>query len=116
MMSVQIGRRKLLVNDLLEISRITRGVITLRKSRVDLAGVVRAAARTLASSIRGRKQDLVLAVEDGIVVNGDETRIEQVISNLLSNASNFSVEGGRSSNPSCRETRGAEASGSAWPS
>jgi two-component system CheB/CheR fusion protein len=94
-MSTQIEHLKQLVNDLLEISHITRGTLSLRKSPVDLARVVRGAAKSVEDSVREKEQKLILpAPTDSLSILGDETRLEQVIANLLGNASKYTQREG----------------------
>jgi len=81
-----------LVNDLLEVSRITRGKVSLRKGRTDLVAVVRSAAQAIESDLRRKSQRLVLSLPESLPVEADSTRIEQVVANLLSNACKFTPE------------------------
>lgn len=83
-----------LVDDLLDVSRITSGRIGLRKSTVDLAAAVRNAVETArpAMEAQGHTLDLELPAEP-IWVLVDETRVEQVITNLLNNAAKYSDSG-----------------------
>ncbi|HZU36778.1 MAG TPA: response regulator [Gemmataceae bacterium] len=85
-----------LVNDLLEVSRVTRGTIELRPARVDLGRLV----RTSAEDHRGLIQlkNLVLRLELPplpIWVDGDATRLAQVLDHLIQNAVRFTEQGGR---------------------
>ena len=83
-----------LVDDLLDVSRVTRGTIQLRKASVDLNTVVNNAVQTSASLLEAKRQKLTLSLAPGpIHVDGDQTRLEQVLVNLLSNASKFSAVG-----------------------
>jgi PAS domain S-box-containing protein len=85
-----------LVDDLLDVSRITRGKIKLRREPVDLAAVVARAVETSRPIIAERKQELVIeSFAAAIVLQGDLTRLAQVIGNLLTNASKYSDEQGR---------------------
>jgi two-component system CheB/CheR fusion protein len=89
MMAAQIEQLKLLINDLLEIARVTRGTITLRKSRTDLVRVVGAAAQSVKSSVQSKSQNLDLLTPESLLVVADETRMQQILVNLMSNASKF---------------------------
>jgi PAS domain S-box-containing protein len=91
----QVDQLTLLVNDLLEVSRVTRGKLVLRKARIDLAEVVRSAVDSVAEDIREQKHALVLDLPVGLAIEGDSLRLEQVVVNLLSNASKYTPEGGR---------------------
>jgi signal transduction histidine kinase/ActR/RegA family two-component response regulator len=85
-----------LVDDLLDVSRITRGKIQLRRERVDLRDALRNAAEACRSVLEQRRQEL--AIETGNApapVDGDPARLEQIAQNLLHNASKFSAPGAR---------------------
>jgi CheY-like chemotaxis protein/anti-sigma regulatory factor (Ser/Thr protein kinase) len=94
-MRAQLEQLGSLVEDLLEVSRITRGKLALRKAPVDLVDVVRSAVRTVEGDVYDRKQELVLALPASLCVEADATRLEQIVSNLLSNASKYTPEQGR---------------------
>ncbi len=96
MMERQVGHLVRLVDDLLEVSRITRGNLELRKAVVSLAQVIENALETTRPLIEARKQELTLNLPpQRLSVNGDLTRLAQVVSNLLSNAAKYTPEGGR---------------------
>jgi signal transduction histidine kinase/ActR/RegA family two-component response regulator len=85
-----------LIDDLLDVARITRGAITLQRERVDLAEVVARAIETSRPLIDTRRHELVVALPDrALTVNGDMTRLSQVIGNLLNNAAKYTEPGGR---------------------
>jgi PAS domain S-box-containing protein len=85
-----------LIDDLLDVSRITRGTLELRKSRVELAAVVESAVETVDPIIRELGHELKIELpKQPIVVEGDPTRLAQVISNLLNNAAKYMPRGGR---------------------
>jgi signal transduction histidine kinase len=91
----QVGSLTRLVDDLLDISRITRGRIELRKTTFDLAAAVSRAVETARPLIESRRQRLSLALPaEPILLEGDLVRLAQVISNLLNNAAKFTPEGG----------------------
>ena len=87
-----------LVDDLLDVSRITRGKITLRTARVRLADAVNLAVETVRPLATERGQTLEVALppeEEGeLFVHGDEARLAQVFQNLLHNAAKFTPCGG----------------------
>lgn len=85
-----------LVDDLLDVSRITRGKITLRKKPVDLADVVARAVESSRPMIEARKHALeVELTEAALPVEADEVRLEQVFVNLLNNAAKYTPQGGQ---------------------
>jgi len=94
LMATQVEQLKRLVNDLLEISRITRGTIALRKTRTDLVALIRRVAASVEAGPRTKQQQLVLPTES-VHAHVDEVRLEQVLANLLTNASKYSPEGAR---------------------
>ena len=80
-----------LVDDLLDISRITRGKIELRRQRLELAGIVVRGVEMASPLFEQRWQRLDVDVPaEGLVVEGDPERLAQVVSNLLTNASKYS--------------------------
>jgi signal transduction histidine kinase/CheY-like chemotaxis protein len=85
-----------LVDDLLDVSRITMGKILLRRTPVDVADVVRRAAESVRPTIAGQQQSLTVRVGGRpLIVEGDPVRIEQVVLNLLTNANKYTPAGGR---------------------
>src|SRR5437879_199796 len=89
----QLGR---LIDDLLDVARITQGRIALRKQRVDLVDVVARAVESTRSFIESRGLRLTVPVAaEAISVEGDPARLEQVFVNLLSNAAKYTEAGGR---------------------
>jgi CheY-like chemotaxis protein/nitrogen-specific signal transduction histidine kinase len=84
-----------LIDDLLDVSRITRGKIQLRKEVVDIAPLLQSAAEAMRKSIEERRQELTVSVEPGTLwLEADPTRLEQVFMNLLSNAAKYTGNGG----------------------
>ena len=96
-MERQIGQLVRLIDDLMDVSRITRGQLTLRKERVDLRSIIDSAVETAQPQLttagvtprrsRFRRTPLML--------DADATRISQVVLNLLTNAAKFTPSGGR---------------------
>lgn len=85
-----------LIDDLLEISRITQGKLELRKSRVRLSDVVQSAVETIRPLVDEAGHRLAISMPSGaIFVNADPTRLAQIVSNLLNNAVKFTPDGGR---------------------
>jgi len=82
-----------LVDDLLDVARITRGVISLQREPLSLDSVVDAALETVQPMLDARRQlASVRAVDENIFVHGDSVRLCQVVANLLTNASKYSPE------------------------
>ncbi|MFY9826888.1 MAG: ATP-binding protein [Thermoanaerobaculia bacterium] len=91
----QVGHLARLVDDLLEISRITIGNIQLRQERLDLRGIVERAVETVRPLIDRRQQQLAVTVpSEPVWLVADPTRLEQVVGNLLGNAAKYTEEGG----------------------
>jgi CheY-like chemotaxis protein/two-component sensor histidine kinase len=84
-----------LVDDLLDVSRITRGKVRLKRERVDMADVVAKAIEMTGPAIEERRHALTVQVPRGLVVDGDQARLAQVLANLLTNAAKYTDEGGR---------------------
>ena len=84
-----------LANDLIEVSRVEHGKVELRKVPTDVAAMVRSAAEGIEGRIRQKEQQLVLSVPEGLYAEADPTRLGQIVSNLLSNASRCTPERGR---------------------
>ena len=84
-----------LIDDLLDVSRITRGTVELRKGRVELAAVVESAVETARPVIEELEHELkIMLPERPVVLEADPTRLAQVISNLLNNAAKYMQRGG----------------------
>ncbi|HVK86931.1 MAG TPA: ATP-binding protein [Kofleriaceae bacterium] len=92
----QVRHLTRLVDDLLDISRITRGKVALRKLDVELSAVLARAYETAAPWFEQREQRFLLDVpETGLVIHADPDRLAQVFANLLTNASKYSEHGTR---------------------
>jgi PAS domain S-box-containing protein len=91
----QLAHITRLVDDLLDVTRIARGKIQLRRSGVDLAELARRTAEDHRALMQDRGIELRLVIPPApVVVNGDETRLAQVLGNLLHNASKFTPADG----------------------
>jgi PAS domain S-box-containing protein len=91
----QVTHLARLVDDLLDVSRITTGKITLHRESVDLTEIIPRAADETKSMFEQRRQQLDLHLPPTpIRVQGDRVRLVQVITNLLANAAKFTPEGG----------------------
>ncbi|MGZ5059817.1 MAG: hybrid sensor histidine kinase/response regulator [Methylobacter sp.] len=85
-----------MVDDLLDVSRIVRGKISLKKEGLDLVEVVKSVLETAGDFILAKQQHLdVHLPEQPILLEGDSVRLSQVLLNLLDNASKYSLEGGQ---------------------
>ncbi len=95
MIERQVGRMTQLVEDLLDVSRITHGRLRLQRERIDLREVVSNAIQTLESNIRQRNHRVTLSLPDAPMwLLADPGRLEQVFVNLLANASKYTDTGG----------------------
>ena len=84
-----------LVNDLLEVSRITRGLVEVRREPIDLGFILHSAVDTSRPAIDLARHELILDLpDDPVIVNGDSVRLIQVFSNLLNNAAKYTSAGG----------------------
>jgi PAS domain S-box-containing protein len=84
-----------LLDDLLDVTRITRGTVEVSKSRVPLAEVVNGAVETARPAIEARKHSLMLNLpSEAVTVEVDPLRFSQVIANLLANAAKYTDPGG----------------------
>ena len=92
----QTAMMRRLVDDLLELERITHGHIDLKLERVDLAACLQRAVAAMQSTVAPRNQELLLRLPPGSVwFMADSTRLDQIVGNLLSNASKYTPPGGR---------------------
>jgi PAS domain S-box-containing protein len=95
MMERQLVQMVRLIDDLLDISRITRGKLQLRIERVDLAAVVRSAVEAARPLINAQAHELTAALPpDPIYLDADPIRLAQVFSNLLTNSAKYTEKGG----------------------
>jgi PAS domain S-box-containing protein len=92
----QAAHMKRLIEDLLDVTRVARGKIELRRAPMDLAALVRAAAQDHAFQLERAQLTLELeAPPEPVLVDGDEVRLAQVVANLLANAGKFTAPRGR---------------------
>jgi PAS domain S-box-containing protein len=91
----QVRQLNRMVDDLLDVSRITRGRIELEHRPVDLGAVIAAAVEAAEPLIRERRHQLGVRTGLPLVVTGDAARLQQCIVNLLANAAKYTDEGGR---------------------
>jgi len=97
MMERQVQHMTRLVDDLLDVSRITRGSIELRREHIDLVPVLEHALEMVEElNVSGEGAEVTLVLPQGpLPLNGDPTRLSQVFVNLISNAMKFTDPGGR---------------------
>ncbi len=95
MMERQTEHLVRLVDDLLDVSRISRGQVELRKRPCDLAGIAHQAVETSLPLINGRQHRLRIDQAPGkVLVDADAVRLSQAIANLLNNAAKYTPDGG----------------------
>ncbi|MBS2011375.1 MAG: response regulator [Deltaproteobacteria bacterium] len=96
MMERQLGHMVRLIDDLLDVSRVSSGKIVLKKEKVHLRALVESAIETSRPLVESRRHTLVVSLPtDPIVLEVDAVRIAQVLSNLLNNAAKYTPDGGR---------------------
>jgi PAS domain S-box-containing protein len=96
MMERQVGQMVRLVDDLLDVNRVSRGKIQLKWERLELASVVYHAIEAARPHCERMSQELTVVLpQQPIYLNADLTRLAQVIGNLLNNACKFTDKGGR---------------------
>ncbi|KAI2683786.1 hybrid sensor histidine kinase/response regulator [Pseudomonas sp. TNT3] len=81
-----------LIEDMLDVSRIRTGKLSIRPSRFDLAALVRGLLQNFAPQIDAAESSVTLNAEESVIGHWDEFRIEQVISNLLTNALRYGAK------------------------
>ena len=95
MMERQVAHMVRLVDDLLELSRISRGQIELKREHIALATAIERAVETARPFIESGEHQLDVSLpDDPVMVNGDMDRLAQVFSNLLNNAAKYTNKGG----------------------
>ncbi|MEO8308470.1 MAG: ATP-binding protein [Pseudomonadota bacterium] len=96
MLERQVNHMVRLVDDLMEVSRITRGQVELRKQRIDLASVMHGAVETSKPLIDAGKHKLeVFLGDEPLMLEADAVRLTQVFANLLNNAAKYTDPGGQ---------------------
>jgi PAS domain S-box-containing protein len=96
MMERQVTHLTRLVDDLLDVSRIMRGKVDLRRERVELAAVVARAVETARPLVEAGRHALAVELpSDPVLLDADPVRVAQVLGNLLSNAAKYTDPGGK---------------------
>ncbi|SAL23954.1 signal transduction histidine kinase with CheB and CheR activity [Caballeronia udeis] len=91
----QLDHEIRLVEDLLDVSRITRGIIVLKSEPIDLVETVRRAIEAMRPEFEDCQHEVTLAFPMGVLpIDGDAMRIEQIVTNLLGNAIKYTPPGG----------------------
>jgi PAS domain S-box-containing protein len=92
----QVKHLARLIDDLLNVSRLTRGKITLRKEPLNLSPIVSSAVEAVRPLLEERKHELsVSLINGGLRLEADPLRLEQILVNLLANAAKYTDTGGR---------------------
>src|SRR5262245_23338288 len=113
-MDRQIQNMSRMVDDLLDVSRITQGQILLRGERLELATIVIRAVELVRHQIEVRGQELSVTLpSEPIYLEADPVRLEQIFGNLLNNASKFTNHGGHIWLAVKREGRGDDTAANA---
>lgn len=96
MMERQVSHMVRLIDDLLDVSRISRGMLTLKRTRVELSTIIDSAIETSQPLIHAANHKFTVTVPGNVVwLDVDVTRLTQVISNLLNNAAKYTPQGGQ---------------------
>ena len=104
MMTRQLAHLTLLVDDLLDVSRIAGGKLALRRRAVDLGAAVRHAVEAAGPLVDGHAHALSVSLpDDPITLDADFTRLAQVVGNLLTNSAKYTPGGGRIALTAARE-------------
>ena len=94
-LSRQVDHMNSLVNDLLDVSRVTRGLASLNTDEVDLKGVIAGAVEQVRPLIAKKQHDLTVSLPvEAAWVRGDKTRLIQIVTNLLANAAKYTPDHG----------------------
>jgi PAS domain S-box-containing protein len=91
----QVQHMARLLDDLLDVSRISRGRIELRRERIDVAAILGRSVEAVRPLVEERRHELTVSLPGGKVeVDADPTRLEQILTNLLNNAAKYTDSGG----------------------
>ena len=91
----QVDHMTKLIDDLLDVSRVTRGLVTLQEDTINVSGLLADAVEQVGSLMEARRQHFTVQIPDGqFFVRGDRTRLIQVFSNILNNAAKYTQQDG----------------------
>jgi signal transduction histidine kinase len=91
----QVGHMSRLVEDLLDVSRVSRGLVTIDKAPLDVGEVISAAVEQVAAAAAAKGHAMAVSLpHERAFMHGDRTRMVQVVSNLLTNAIRYTPDGG----------------------
>jgi signal transduction histidine kinase len=90
----QLTHIQRMVDDMLDMSRVRRGKLALRRELTDLSTVVRHSLETVRPQAEARQQSIAVEVADGLAIDGDATRLTQIFVNVVGNASKYGHDGG----------------------
>lgn len=92
----QIGQMTKLIDDLIDVSRITRDIVDIQKAPIRLSDVARAAVETVKPLVDERQHALSISLpHEELVINADPVRLTQILANVLNNAAKYSQPGGK---------------------
>ncbi|HYC41969.1 MAG TPA: MEDS domain-containing protein [Noviherbaspirillum sp.] len=96
MMERQLSHMVRLIDELLDVSRVSRGLVTLKRERVKLNAIIDSAIETSRPLLEAARHQLTVTLPtEAVWMEVDATRVAQVLSNLLNNAAKYTPEGGR---------------------
>lgn len=95
MIARQVGHMTGLIDDLLDVSRVTRGLVTLQREPVNLKAIIDDAVEQVCAMVEYKRQRLSIEIRDSQpIVDGDRTRLTQIVANILNNANRYTPEHG----------------------